>query len=165
MFFFFLMVKEEWRILFQILETQYSSGLLPLLLFNYESSCKVPYPDLACFGKFNKPLWQKQGIAQRPLEFIWYLLPIPQGLPSDTHVDSLRTCRNFSKVLCIKKPSTLLALCLGNGSLFLFSSFLERLLLNRFINQKIFHHHLQSTVISYLSNKSISYSNMLSVRV
>ena len=99
-----------------------SLGLLPLLLFNYESSCKVPYPDLACFGKFNKPLWQKQGIAQRPLEFIWYLLLIPQGPSSDTHVDSLRTCRNFSTVLCVKKKknkNTLVVLCLRTGSTFL----------------------------------------------
>lgn len=39
-------------------ETQYffwSAASPPL--FNYERSCKVPYPDLTCFGEFNKPLW------------------------------------------------------------------------------------------------------------
>lgn len=53
----FLWLKKNGEFYSRPLETQYSSVLLPLLLFNYESSCKVPYPDLACFGKFNKPLW------------------------------------------------------------------------------------------------------------
>lgn len=146
-----------------------SLGLLPLLLFTYESSCKVPYPDLACFGKFNKPLWWKQGIAQRPLEFIWYLLLIPQGPSSDTHVDSLRTCRNFSTVLCVKKKkkrwwSFVWELVAPS----FFSSFLEILFLEWSFSSrqsKSISWSLQLTVISYLGNKNISYSSVLSIKV
>ena len=132
----------------------------------------MPYPDLACFGKFNKPLWQKQGIAQRPREFLWYLLPIPQGPSSDTHVDSLRTCRNFSTVLFIKKknPKPLVALCLETGSAFpllcLETLFLEWSFSNRISQSEIFHDQQQSNVISYLESKIIiSYSSTLSIRV
>lgn len=95
--------EENGKLYSRLVEIQYLFWAVPSPPFSYERSCKVPHPDLTCFGKFNKPLWWKQGIAQRPVDFIWYLLLIPQGLSSDTHVDSLRNCRNFCSVLCTEK--------------------------------------------------------------
>lgn len=101
--FFLEFFWENGKLYSRLVEIQYLFRAVPSPLFSYERSYKVPYPDLTCFGKFNKPLWWKQGIAQRPLDLVWYLLLIPWGPSSDTHVDSLRNCRNFCSVLCTEK--------------------------------------------------------------